>query len=184
MKRTLLPVAVSALLWCAGCTLALGQSMQQPGEGHMPMGGMEHRMQPPVPTGPLKVSFGGKSAEFTPAAFAALPHTTLTVFNSHAKKNETYTGVAVMELLAKVGVPDKPHGKDLRLYLVAEGSDGYEAVYSVAEINPDVHDGAAMVADTVDGMPLTGGPQLVAAGEKRPARWVRALVAIRVMAAE
>jgi hypothetical protein len=43
-----------------------------------------------------------------------------------------------------------------------------------------------MVADAMDGKPIAeDGPlKLVATGEKRPARWVRNLVAIRVMAAE
>jgi hypothetical protein len=74
--------------------------------------------------GPLKVTFGKKSAEWTPATLAALPHTTITVFNEHAKVNQTYSGVVLMDLLTRLGVPDKPHGKDLRLYLVAEGATG------------------------------------------------------------
>lgn len=148
------------------------------------MGSMDHMKQPPAPTGPLKITFAGKTDEYTPAQLSALPHVTVTLFNEHAKANQTYTGVPLIGLLTRVGVPEKPHGKDLRLYLVAQGSDGYEAVYSVAEANPDVHDGTVLIADTVDGKPLTGGPQLVAAGEKRPARWVRALVAIRVLSAD
>jgi len=142
--------------------------------------------QAKVPAGPLKITFGKKSAEWTPATLAALPHKTVTVFNEHAKANQTYTGVALMDLLKPLGVPDKPHGNDLRLYLVADGSDGYSAVYAVAEANPDVHDATVIVADTMDGKPLTDeGPlKLVATGEKRPARWVRNLVAIRVLTAQ
>ena len=142
--------------------------------------------KPAAAAGPLKIAFGDKSAEWTPATLGALPHATLTVFNAHAKANQTYTGVPLIELLSKLGVPAKPHGNDLRLYLVAEGADGYKAVYSVAEINPDLHDGTVIVADTMDGRPLAeAGPlQLVAAGEKRPARWVRNLVAVKVLAVE
>jgi hypothetical protein len=144
-------------------------------------------MEPkPLPAGPLKISFGDKSAEWTPATLAALPHKTVTVFNEHAKANQSYSGVPLIDLLTRLGVPDKPHGKDLRLYLLAEGSDGYEAVYSVAEVNPDVHSATVIVADTLDGKPLAdSGPlQLVATGEKRPARWVRNLVAVRVLTAQ
>ena len=77
-------------------------------------------------------------------------------------------------------------GKDFRLYIVAEGSDGYQVVYSIGEVTPDVHDGTVLVADTVDGKSLgnNGLFQLVATGEKRPARWVRNLVGIRVLAAQ
>jgi hypothetical protein len=142
--------------------------------------------KPLFPAGMLKIVFDGKSAEWTPATLAVLQHKTITVFNEHAKANETYSGVPLIDLLTRLGVPDKPHGEDLRLYLVAEGSDGYEAVYSVAEVNPDVHDATVIVADALEGKPLVGdGPlKLVATGEKRPARWVRNLVAVQVLTAQ
>jgi malonyl CoA-acyl carrier protein transacylase len=74
----------------------------------------------------------------------------------------------------------------LRLNLVAEGSDGYKAVTSLAEVNPDLHDGTVIVAGTVDRKPLArSGPlEIVAAGERRPAHWVRNLVAVGVLTAE
>jgi hypothetical protein len=146
---------------------------------------MDHSAKPAVPAGPLKITFGEKSAEWTPAALAPLPHKTLTLFNEHTKTNQTYSGVPLIDLLVQLGVPEKPHGKDFRLYLVAEGSDHYEVVYSVSEVTPDVRDGTVMVADSMDGKPIAGnGPlQLVATGEKRPARWVRNLIAKRAMTA-
>jgi hypothetical protein len=139
-----------------------------------------------VPAGVLRVSFAGKTTDWTPAKLAALPHKTVSVYNEHAKANQTYSGVPLLDLLVRVGVPNKPHGKDLKLYLVAMGSDGYEAVYSVAEVNPDVHDATVLVADSEDGQPIAAdGPlKLVASREARPARWVRNLVAVRVMAAQ
>jgi hypothetical protein len=150
------------------------------GENHMSMA------KPAIPTGPLKITYGAKSSEWTPATLAALPHKTITVYNEHAKTNQTYSGVELIELLKPLGVPEKPHGKDFRFYLVAEGSDGYQVVYSIGEVTPDVHDGTLVVADSLEGKPiLDNGPlQLVATGEKRPARWVRNLVAIRVLAAQ
>jgi hypothetical protein len=100
--------------------------------------------------------------------------------------NQTYAGVPLIELLTRLGEPDNPHGKDLRLYLVAEGVDGYKSVYSVAEVNPDVHDATVIVADTIDGKSIgNSGPlQRVDTGEKGPARWVRNLVAVHVLAAQ
>jgi len=152
-----------------------------------PSNAMEMAHSKPIPpAGPLKITFGDKSAEWTAATLAALPHKTLSVFNEHAKVNQTYTGVELIELLKPLGVPDKPHGREFRLYLEADGSDGYVVVYSVAEVTPDVHDATVIVADTMDGKPLAdSGPlQLVASKEKRPARWVRSLVAIRVLPAQ
>ena len=156
-----------------------------------PVGGVnaDHGMgmgKPAVPAGPLKIVFGNKSAEWTPATMAPLPHQTVTVFNEHAKASQTYSGVLLIELLKPLGLAEKPHGKDFRLYLVAEGSDGYQVVYSLGEVTPDIHDGTVLVADAMDGKGLgdSGPLQLVATGEKRPARWVRNLVAIRVKTAE
>jgi hypothetical protein len=141
---------------------------------------------PAVPAGPLKITFGDKSSEWTPATLASLPHKTITVYNEHQKAEQTYSGVELIDLLKPLGVPEKPHGKEFRLYLVAEGSDGYEVVYSVGEATPDVHDGTVLVADSMDGKALTeNGPfQLVATGEKRPARWVRNLASIHVRPAD
>jgi hypothetical protein len=177
---------------CKGMEMGMGmdrgKSMEMGKNMDMRHGmSMDHgAIKPAVPAGPLKIVFGDKSAEWTPAALAALPHKTVTVCNVHVGANQTYSGVPLIELLTRLGVPEKPHGKDLRLYLVAEGSDGYKAVYSVAEVNPDVHDATVIVADTLDGKVLqTAGPLiLVATGEKRPARWVRNLVAVRVLTAE
>ena len=134
----------------------------------------------------MRITFAGESADWTPLALAALPHKTITVHNEHTKADETYSGVPLMDLLARLGVPDKPHGKDFELYLVAGGSDGYKVVYSVAEANFDVHDAVVIVADAQDGRPLgTDGPlKLVATRETRPARWVRNLVAIQVLSAQ
>jgi len=139
-----------------------------------------------TPVGTLKITYGDKSESWTPATLATLPHTTLTVFNEHVKANQTYSGVSLETLLTRIGVPDKPRGKDFRLYLLAEGNDGYGVVYSLGEVTPDVHEGAVIVADSLAGKPIgDNGPlQLVATGEKRPARWVRNLVAIHVLTAQ
>ncbi len=156
------------------------------GPSSMPMGQMGEMHKPAPPAGPLKITFGEKSATWTPATLAALPHTTVTVHNEHTKADDTYSGVPLMDLLTPLGVPAGPHGAGVRLYLVAEGSDGYKAVYSVGEVNPALHDTTVIVADTENGKPLAGdGPlKLIDTRDKHPARWVRNLVAIKVLAAE
>jgi hypothetical protein len=163
-----------------------GQPQPAPAGGTGQMGSVDGAAKPSAPIGPLKIAYGDKSAEWTPATLAALPHKTLTVYNEHIKASQTFSGVLLIDLLTPLGVPEKPHGKEFRLYLVAEGSDGYQVVYSAAEVTPDVHDGTVLVADALEGRPLgDNGPlQLVATGEKRPARWVRNLVAIRVLTAQ
>jgi hypothetical protein len=135
---------------------------------------------------PLKITFGDKSATWTAATLATLPHKTVTVHNEHTKADETYSGVQLIDLLTPLGVQAQPRGKDFKLYVVAVGSDDYEVVYGMGEVTPDVHDATVIVADTENGKPLADdGPlKMVATGEKRPARWVRNLIAIRVMTAE
>ncbi|HEV2488094.1 MAG TPA: hypothetical protein VGT08_21410 [Terracidiphilus sp.] len=152
-------------------------------------GGMGHCAElvgKTLPAGAMRIAFGGKSADWTPATLAALPHKTVTVHNEHTKADETYSGVPLMDLLTRLGVPAKSMGKAMGFYLVAVGSDGYKAVYSLAEVNPDVHDATVIVADTQDGKVLqTAGPlELIATGDKRPTRWVRNLVAVRVLTAQ
>ncbi len=168
-------IAASAQNTAAPPPMPMGQMGQ--------MGGID---RPAPPAGPLQVTFGDKTATWTAAKLAPLPHVTVTVYNEHSRANETYSGVPVIALLTPLGVSDKPRGKQLRLYVVAEGSDGYEVVYSIGEVTPDVHDATVIVADTEDGKPLAAdGPlKLIATGEKRPARWVRNLVALRVQVAE
>jgi len=169
--------------------LAAGTAMAQASNQQPRMSPERHlsRMtaQVPAPPEPLKISFGEKSSSWTVATLASLPHKTITVHNEHTKADETYSGVQVLDLLAPLGVVDKPHGKDLRLYVVATGSDAYEAVYSIGEVTPDVGSSTVIVADTENGRPLTDdGPlKIVTTGDKRPARWVRNLMAIRVMSA-
>jgi hypothetical protein len=137
----------------------------------------------------LKIQTPEKSATLTADALKALPHTTVTVHNPHTNADETYSGVPLIDLLVKEGVP---HGHDLRGkglsdYVVATGSDGYKAVLALAEADPDFHPGEVLVADSMDGKPLdakTGPFRLVVSEDKRPARSVHNLVSIEVRQAE
>jgi hypothetical protein len=118
----------------------------------------------------------------SPAEFRALPHVTITVHNTHANADETYSGVPLAVLLAKLDAPLGEHlrGNALASYIVASGSDGYSVVLSIAEADPSFHGGEILVADTRDGQPLAkSGPfQLIVSEDKRPARWVHNLVSI------
>jgi hypothetical protein len=98
-------------------TLGAGSLAAQTQPQAMPMGGVGSQATSSIIAqvpGPLTVQFGDKSAEWTPAKLAALPHKTLTVYNEHTKANETYAGVPLIDLLTPLGVPEQPRGKDLR----------------------------------------------------------------------
>lgn len=116
------------------------------------------------------------------ADFHLLPHISATVHNSHTNTSETYSGVPLATLLAKINAPlgKELHGEAMTSYVVATGSDGYSVVLSLAEVDPSFHEGQVIVADARDGQPLgKSGPfQLVVSDDKRPARWVHNLVSI------
>jgi hypothetical protein len=176
--------------FAAGTAAAMAQykSPQQPApEGAMP--GMKMEQAAPKPllkSGPLKITFGDKSAEWTPATLAALPHQSVTVINGHTKESLTFSGVSLMDLLTPLGVPNKSEGPLLKLYLVAEGADGYKVVYSLPEVASAVSRSTVIVADTLDGKPLAGNVylKLVNNADKGLSRCVQGLVAIRVLAVE
>ena len=127
----------------------------------------------------------GKTVTLTPEEVAALPHKTVSVFNSHTKANETYLGVALVDLLAKIGVPrgEEVKGKLFMTAVIAEGTDKYSVLYALAEVDPSIHTGDVIVADSVDGHKLgkDGAFKMVSTEERRPARWVRNLNEISVL---
>jgi hypothetical protein len=144
--------------------------------------------QPAAPALVLTGSAGDQSV-VTATERAKLPHITVTVFNAHIQARQTYSGVPLGDLLTKVNAPfgEKLHGRALGMYVVAEGADHYSAVYSLAEVDPSFHPGTVLVADTLDGKPLPSGQgplQVINTEDKRPARWVRNLVAVRLALAQ
>ncbi len=147
---------------------------------------MDHHHQPAVPSTRLTIrGLDGKTVELGPDEFAALPHKTVSVFNSHTKANEKYSGVALSDLLAKVGVPqgESVKGKLFMTGVVAQGTDKYAVLYALAEVDPSIHAGDVIVADSMDGQKLTkdGAFKMVSTEERRPARWVRNLAEISVV---
>jgi DMSO/TMAO reductase YedYZ molybdopterin-dependent catalytic subunit len=124
----------------------------------------------------------------TVADLKKMPRKTLAVVNPHDKKKETYEGVLLEELLHRAGVPqgEQLRGSWMANFASAEAEDGYRVVFSLAELDSAILESEVIVADTVDGAPLSAqqGPfRLVAPREKRPARWVRMLKSITVMRA-
>ena len=115
-----------------------------------------------------------------------MPRKTLKVLNPHEKKDEVYEGVPLQELLRRAGVPQGEglRGAAMATYVLAEATDGYRVVFSLAELDSDFVDAEVIVADALDGAPLgpKQGPfRIVAPHEKRPARWVRMLRSLTVV---
>ncbi|MDO8913762.1 MAG: hypothetical protein Q8N10_09020 [Phenylobacterium sp.] len=93
---------------------------------------------------------GGKTKVLTPADLADLPRAEV---KSGAR---TYAGPILTYVLRAGGLPVGPrlHGDPLRAYVVMTGKDGFQAVYSLAELDKDFHDDVVILADHVDGKPL------------------------------
>lgn len=124
-----------------------------------------------------------------PTDLRSFPRITVSVHNSHTNADEVYAGVRLSDLLTKMGAPlgSELRGKALSGYVIAAGSDGYRAVFALAEIDPGFHPGEIIVADQMNGKALDShfGPfKVVATEDKRPARGVRNLVSLELRMAE
>jgi hypothetical protein len=80
----------------------------------------------------------GRHVTLTADALQSLPRQTVRVHNPHRNADENYQGVELSLLLARLDAPlgAKLRGKALAMYIVAEGTDKYSAVYSLAEVDP------------------------------------------------
>jgi hypothetical protein len=129
----------------------------------------------------------GRHITLTAETLQSQPRQTVHVHNPHTKVEETYQGVELSLLLARLDAPLGPRLRDdaLAMYVVAEGTDKYRAVYSLAEVDPAFHTGTVIVADREDGQTIgKDGPfKLVNTEDMRPARWVRNLASIQLRSA-
>jgi DMSO/TMAO reductase YedYZ molybdopterin-dependent catalytic subunit len=113
---------------------------------------------------------------------AKMPRETATVAEQDGTK-VAYEGVPLREILKRAGAPmDKElRGKALASYVVAKAHDGYQVVFTLAELAPEFANEPILVADKRDGKPLFGyqGPvRIVCPNDKAGARSVRMLDSI------
>jgi hypothetical protein len=192
-KAQTLTVSLQVAAPSSGGTEVTGPAPMSPGAVPLETtGGSGHGLgttAQPAGTVLTIVGANGERGVFTPQTLREYPQQTVTIFDHDTNKKETYAGVPLVDLLAKLGVK---HGKDLMgkelaQYVVATGSDGYVSVVALGEADPEFHPGTVLIADAMDGKPLdakTGPFRLVVSEDKRPARSVRNLVSIEVRSAE
>jgi DMSO/TMAO reductase YedYZ molybdopterin-dependent catalytic subunit len=142
---------------------------------------------PPATAAGVVIAVAGdvpRPLKLTTTEFVRLPRQTVRA-KDHDGKEAEFEGVPLVEVLKAAGVK---FGQDLRgpalaAYLVVEASDGYRAVFALPEVDPAFTDRAVLLADRREGKLLAGneGPlRVIVPGEKRHARWVRQVVALRV----
>jgi hypothetical protein len=176
---------MKALVLAAAALLSVGPLPAQMA-AQMPM---SPASAPAAASTTLTVVNGAQQVQLDSAALDAMPQSSVTVHNPHTDADETYTGVPLIEVLAKVGAPagKQVHGQVLSQYVVAVGADNYKAVIALAEAEPDFHPGVILVADKRNGKPLdaAAGPfKLVVGEDKRPARSVHNLVKLELEQAQ
>ena len=103
----------------------------------------------------------------------------------HDGKEYNYEGVAIIDILQKAGVKfgDAMRGKALATYLLVEGTDGYQAVYSLPELDSSVNERLILLADKQEGAAFAAnvGPlKIIVPGDKTHARWVRQVKSLTI----
>jgi DMSO/TMAO reductase YedYZ molybdopterin-dependent catalytic subunit len=147
--------------------------------------------QDSTPSKAVVLSVGGEvpqPVKLTATELARLPRQSVRGKDRDGKEVE-FEGVPLVEVLKTAGVK---FGHDLRgpalaNYLVVEAADGYRVVFALPELDPASTDRVILLADRRAGKPLDekeGPLRVIVPGEKRPARWVKQVISLRVGRAE
>ena len=158
------------------CSAALGVLLLQAAEPSLRIEGVAGRdgvVKPPL--------------VLTLADLAAMPRAKVQA-RTHDNQEHTFEGVPLFEVLKRAGLPsgEALRGTVLTRYLMMTAHDGYRVLFSLPELDPAFTGTRALLADHVDGAPLSlqqGPLRIVIPGEKREARWIRMLEKIEVLTA-
>ncbi len=131
------------------------------------------------------INVDGHSTTISAAQIANLPHVTVEARDHDVPAR--FEGVPVSALLSTAGIQlgDAMHGPRMTEVLLVEAADGYKVVFAVTEFDPAFATREIILADKRDGKALDAkeGPlRIVAPGDKRPARWIRQVTTLRLIA--
>jgi hypothetical protein len=129
----------------------------------------------------------GKQIVLSRADIETLPHSKVTTGASDG--STAFEGVALKALLDKagVGLGEPLKGKRLASCLLVEAADGYRVVIAMPETDPAFTDKQIVLAFLKNGKPLDDkeGPyRIVIPNEKKMARWVRQVTALKIVDVE
>jgi hypothetical protein len=127
----------------------------------------------------------GHATTLSATQIATLPHLIVKVLDHDAPAQ--FEGVSLASVLALAGVQlgDKLRGPRMADVLLIQAADGYRVAFALAEIDSAFAMRDIVLADKRDGKPLDAkeGPlRIIAPGDKRAARWVRQVTALRLIA--
>jgi len=126
----------------------------------------------------------GKQTLLARADIEALPHVKVTTGASGV--STTFDGVPLKAVLERggVGFGETLKGKRMASCLLVEAADGYRVVIALPEIDAAFTDKQIVLAFLKDGKPLDDkeGPyRIVMPDEKRMARWVKQVTALKIV---
>ena len=126
----------------------------------------------------------GKQTQLTRADVEALPR--IKVTSGSSDRSRIFEGVSLKAVLERGGVEfgEALKGKRLASCLLVEAADGYRVVIALPEIDTAFTDKQTVLAFLKDGKPLDDkeGPyRIVIPDEKRMARWVRQVTALKIV---
>jgi DMSO/TMAO reductase YedYZ molybdopterin-dependent catalytic subunit len=148
--------------------------------------GLDAQQPATPPVTALKITGEVKTPlTITPDELKAMPRTRVEIKDENGQAVK-YEGVLVGELLKRAGATLGPEirGNAVATYVVASASDGYQVVFSLAELDPAFTGSEIIIADTIDGKPLFAyqGPfRIVAPKDTRAARSIRMLQQLEVV---
>ena len=108
-----------------------------------------------------------------------------TVVDPSPQGDQVYEGVWLNQVLLISGVPEGGilRGKSLSTYILVEADDGYQVVFSLAELDEEFGNAKVLIADKLNGeaLPEGVGPfRLIVPGDQEGGRWVRQVKTITV----
>jgi hypothetical protein len=133
------------------------------------------------------IDVDGHATAVTAVQIANLPHVTVDVHDHDTPAQ--FEGVPLASLLATANIRlgDALRGSHMSDALLVEAADGYKVVFALAEVDPAFATREIILADKRNGKALDAkeGPfRIVAPGDKRPARWVRQVVTMKIISAK
>lgn len=134
----------------------------------------------------LRVRIGETGVVLAAGDLRALPQRTVSVAEDGAQTR--YEGPRLADVLVRAGTKlgAEPAGGGIIRYVAASSPDGFRAVFSLAEIDPDYAEREVILAMRRNDAPLIAdeGPfRLVVPGDKRRTRWVRQVDTLAVLTA-
>lgn len=151
------------------------------------LGQVAKTVSKPITSVTIDVS-GKPTLKMTASDFAKYPRTVVKAID-HDGTEATFEGVELRTILAAAGAKlgKELKGPTIGQYLIVEAADGYRAVYSLTDLDPDFTEKVVIIADSKNNKPLDAknGPwQVIATVEKKHARWVRQVTALKVRLAD